>query len=148
MQDIAEKYAVWKLTSDPGVAMHLGFRVYPIIAPQGATRQCDGTVKTFAVVKRIAEYRDTVPLTLGMDGEAPAMTVTVDVYAETHVECRAAATAVRKALHQATESTWGSTVLYSLHKSGMDDMVVPSDGKAVPLYSYSQTFEIRVAETL
>lgn len=149
MQDIAEKYALWKLITDPRSALLLGFRVFPVIAPQAATKAMDGSgrVLTFAIVKRLTEYRDTVSLTLDQD-EAPEFSVGVDCYAETYFEVRAVASEVRRVLHQATETAWGSNVLYSLHKAGMDDMVIPSDGKAVPLYSYSQTFDIRVAESL
>jgi hypothetical protein len=146
MQDNAKKWVHWSLITDPESALLLGFRVYPIIAPQGATRGKDGRVLTFAVLKEISEYRDTVSLVPA--DEAPAWSVVVDCYAETHIEVQEVAAAVRRAIHQATETAWGSKVLYSLHKAGLDDLVVPADGKAVPLYAYSQTFEVRLGETL
>ncbi len=146
MQDAPERYIHWKLTSDPASADLLGFRVYPIIAPQGATRSDAGGVLSFAVYKRISTTRDTVTLTL--DGaEAPAIQIQVDLYAETYGEARRVAAVVSNVLHRATASGWGNTVLYVLQKAEQDDLVVPIDGKAMPIYSVGQTYEVRIAES-
>lgn len=145
MQDTPEKWLHWTLTSDPRTAAMFGFRVYPVIAPQGATRSQSGGVKTFAVYRRMSVNRDTV--TLDSATEAPAVQIQVEAYAETYSEARAAGTVLREVLHTATGTVWGNKVLYSLLKSEQDDMAVPVDGKAMPIYGVAQTYEIRIAES-
>lgn len=147
-QDVPEKWTHWKLTSDPRAAAIFGFRVYPIIAPQGATKAPNGGVLTFAIFKRLSVNRDTKTLTIGQEEEAVAYTIQVDVYAETYAAVREAASVVQATLHGATESVWGSNVLYSLLKTEQDDLVVPVDGKEAPLYSVGQQYEIRVTDTI
>lgn len=147
-QDVPEKYLHWKLTSDPRTASLFGFRVYPIIAPQGATKGDNGGVLTFAVFRRLSANRDTKSLAIGFEEEAVAYTIQIDSYAETYAAVRDAADAVTRVLHGATEQVWGSTVFYSLLKTEQDDIVVPVDGKAMPLYSVGQQYEIRVTSTV
>lgn len=147
-QDVPEKWVHWKLTSDPRSAAVLGFRVYPIIAPQGATKSSAGGIMTFAIFKRQSVNRDTKTLTIGTEEEAVAYTIGVDIFAESYALVRDAASVVTAVLHGATESNWGSTVFYSLLKSEQDDLVVPVDGKEAPLYAVGQTYEIRVTATV
>jgi hypothetical protein len=146
-QDVPEKYVHWKLTSDPRTANLFGFRVYPIIAPQGATKADNGGVLTFAVFRRLSTNRDTKTLAIGQEEEAVAYTIQVDSYAESYAAVREVANTVTSVLHGATESLWGSNVLSSLLKTEQDDIVVPVDGKAMPLYSVGQQYEIRVTST-
>jgi hypothetical protein len=146
-QDVPEKYVHWKLTSDPSTATLFGFRVYPIIAPQGATKADNGGVLTFAVFRRLSVNRDTKTLAIGVEEEAVAYTIQVDTYAESYAAVRTAANAVTSVLHGATEQVWGSNVFYSLLKTEQDDIVVPVDGKAMPIYSVGQQYEIRVTST-
>lgn len=146
-QDVPEKWVHWKLTSDPRTASLFGFRVYPIIAPQGATKADDGGVLTFAVFRRLSANRDSRSLAVGPEEEAVAYTIQVDSYAESYAAVREVANAVTSVLHGATESLWGSNVLSSLLKTEQDDIVVPVDGKAMPLYSVGQQYEIRVTST-
>ena len=146
-QDVPEKWIHWKLTSDPRSAATFQFRVYPIIAPQGATKSPSGGILAFAIFKRLSTNRDTKTLAIGEEVEAVAYTLQVDVYAETYAAVREAASVVTAVLHGATESTWGSTVLYSLLKTEQDDLVVPVDGKEAPIYAVGQQYEIRVVAT-
>lgn len=143
-QDVPEKYVHWKMTSDPRTASLFGFRVYPVIAPQGATKAADGGLLTFAVFRRLSVNRDTKTLAIGVEEEAVAYTIQLDTYAESYAAVREAANTVTSVLHGATESLWGSNVLYSLLKTEQDDIVVPVDGKAMPIYSVGQQYEIRV----
>jgi hypothetical protein len=145
MQDLPEKWVHWTLTSHPLTAATFGFRVYPVIAPQGATRSDTGGTKTFCIYKRISTNRDTVTLVPTL--EAPAVQIQLEIYAETYAAAREAAGVVRQTLHTATGSAFGNTVLYSLHKTESDDIAIPVDGKAMPIYSVVQSYEIRVAET-
>lgn len=147
-QDTPEKWLHWTLTSDPRTAALFGFRVYPYLAPQGATKAPDGGVLTFAVYKRQSAQWDTHGLEVMPQAETVKATIAVDVYAETYAEARRAASVVTSVLHGATGSGFGTTVLYSLQQSEQDDIVLPVDGKAVPLYAVGQTYEVRVGQTL
>jgi len=144
--EVPEKWVHWALVSDPRTAALFGFRVYPIIAPQGATKSDTGGVLTFAIFKRQSAQWDTHHLGPMPQDETVLVTVGVDVYAETYAAAREAATVVTQVLHGATGSRFGNTLLYSLQTSEQDDIVVPADGKAMPLYAVGQTFEIRVAQ--
>jgi hypothetical protein len=146
-QDVPEKWLHWKLTSDPRTAEQFGFRVYPVIAPQGATRSPAGGILTFAIFKRLSQQRDTKSLDIGPEDEAPAYSIQLDIYAESYAQVRAAAAAAITVLHGATEQAFGSTVLYSLLKTEQDDLVVPVDGKETPIYSVGQQYDIRVMAT-
>jgi hypothetical protein len=146
-QDVPEKWVHWKLTSDPRTASLFSFRVYPIIAPQGATKADNGGVLTFAVFRRLSANRDSRSLAVGPEEEAVAYTIQVDSYAESYAAVREAANTVTSVLHGATEAIWGSNVLSSLLRTEQDDIVVPVDGKAMPIYSVGQQYEIRVTST-
>lgn len=143
-QDVPEKWVHWTLTSDPRTAALFGFRVYPSIAPQGATKAPDGGVLTFAVFRRQAAQWDTHSLEGYGQRETVSVTVAVDVYADSYAEAREAASVVSTVLHGATGSSFGSTLLYSLQAGEQDDIVVPVDGKAMPLYAVGQTYDIRI----
>ena len=138
----------WKLTSDPRTASLFEFRVYPIIAPQGATKADNGGVLTFAVFRRLSANRDSRSLAVGPEEEAVVYTIQVDSYAESYAAVREAANIVTSVLHGATEAIWGSNVLSSLLKTEQDDIVVPVDGKAMPIYSVGQQYDIRVISTI
>lgn len=146
-QDVPEKWVHWALTSDPRSASILGFRVYPVLAPQGATKSDAGGVLTFAVFRRQAVNWDTTTLDLAATQNTLVVTVAVDLYAESYAAARNAASVVSSVLHGATGSRFGSTLLSSLQRSEQDDIVMPVDGKAMPLYAVGQTYEIRVAKT-
>lgn len=147
-QDVPEKWLHWKLTSDPKTAALFGFRVYPIIAPQGATKSAGGGILDFAIFKRLSTQRDTRSLASGPEEEAVVCTLQLDIYAETYARVREAAAAAASVLHGATESAWGSNVLSSLLKTEQDDLVVPVDGKEAPIYSVGQQYDIRVISTV
>jgi len=145
-QDVPEKWVYWKLTSDPRTAAHFGFRVYPIIAPQGATRSDSGGVLTFAVFKRQSATWDTTTIDSDASANTIASSVAVDVYAETYALAREAANAVTAVLRGATGFQFGSMLISSLPTSEQDDIVVPVDGKGLPIYAVGQVYEIRVTQ--
>lgn len=147
-QDVPEKWLHWKLTSDPRTAAVFGFRVYPIIAPQGATKSAGGGLLSFAIFKRLSTNRDTRSLTIGSEEEAVVCTLQLDLYAETYAQVREAASVASTVLHGATEAAWGSTVLSSLLRTEQDDLVVPVDGREAPIYSVGQQYDIRVVSTV
>jgi hypothetical protein len=145
-QDVPEKWVYWKLTSDPRTAAHFGFRVYPIIAPQGATRSDSGGVLTFAVFKRQSATWDTTTIDLEASANTMVTAVAVDIYAETYAAARDAANAAASVLRGATGFQFGSMLISSLPNSEQDDIVVPVDGKGLPIYAVGQVYEIRIEQ--
>lgn len=139
MTPAIEEFVYWRIVSDPRTARWFGFRVTPVVAEQDATILPNGDVVPFATYRTISVTRD-VTLDLSTP-DSPAVSVSVDCYAGTYAEAKAAAAAVRDVLHKATEPGFGTSLLVALHKTEQDDVVVPVNGKEVPVYSVTQTFE-------
>lgn len=143
MEPTVEEYVHWRLVSDPRTARWFGFRVSPVVAEQDSMVTPvtpAGDVVPFATVRTISATRDTMLDLSG--GDAPSMSIAVDAYAGSYEAVKAAAAAVRAVLHKATESAFGTTILVSLHRTEQDDIAIPVNGKEVPIYSVTQTFEI------
>lgn len=140
MEPAIEEFVYWRLVSDPRTAQWFAFRVTPVVAEQNATITPEGDVLPFATYRTISVLREaTLDLSLA---DAPVVQVAVDAHAGTYEAVKAAAAAVRDVLHKATESAFGTKLLVSLHKTEQDDIVIPVNGKEVPIYSVTQTFEI------
>jgi hypothetical protein len=135
-----EEYVHWRLVSDPRSAQWFGFRVSPVVAEQDSMVTPEGDVLPFATFRTISVTRETVLDLSGAD--SPTIQVAVDAYAGSYEAAKAAAAAVRAVLHKATESAFGTTLLVSLHRTEQDDIAIPVNGKEVPIYSVTQTFEI------
>jgi hypothetical protein len=138
LKNTVEKFAHWLLTTDPRSAYHLGHRVYPVLAPQGATKAGADGISTFAV------YRDTVDLT-GLIN-ASHVELQVECYADTYVAAREAGNAVFDVLASYTGDAYGSKILSVVQSAESDEVAMPVDGKATPIYALSQTFSIRLTE--
>ena len=146
IEEQVEGWVHWTLVSSPRTAAHFGFRVTPIVATQGTTRGPDGSILPFACYKVIStEIKPYLDLTTP---EPSIIQVTVEVYAETYDEVKAAAGATRAVLHRATGTAFGNIVYFSLLQSASDDIAVPVDGKGAPLYAVTQTYEIRSQESI
>lgn len=144
MDPAVEEWVHWSLVTDPRTAEWFGFRVSPVVAEESATITPDGDVLPFAVYRTIATVRSPV-LDLSMP-DAPVVTVSVDTYAGTYTAAKAAAAAVRDVLNKATEPRYGTKLLVSLQQTGQDDYAIPVNGKEVPVYSVTQTFDITYDE--
>lgn len=144
LQNIVEKFVHWLLTTDPRTAYVLGHRVYPVLAPQGATKAGVDGVRTFAVYRRLSTQRDTVDLTGLLN--ASQVEVQVECYADTYAAAREAGSAVTDVLASYTGDAYGSTILTVVQSAESDEVAVPVDGKATPIYALSQTFQIRLTE--
>ena len=146
IEEQIEGWVHWTLVSSPRTAAWFGFRVTPIVATQGTTRGPDGSILPFAAYKLLST--DARPYLDLAEPEAPTVQVTVEIYAETYDAAKAAAAATRAVLHRATGRGFGNTVYFSLLQSASDDIAVPVDGKGVPLYAVTQTYEIRSQESI
>jgi len=144
LQNTVEKFAHWLLTTDPRTAYLLGHRVYPVLAPQGATKTGAAGLRTFAVYRRLSTQRDTVDLT-GLIN-ASQVELQVECYADSYAAAREAGSAVRSVLASYTGDAYGSKILTVVQSSESDEVAVPVDGKATPIYALSQSFQIRIAE--
>ena len=142
-----EAWVHWQLVTAPATAAWFGFRVTPVVATQGDTKDPEtGGTLPFAVYKVVAT--ESQPF-LDFDVPAPdRVDVAIEAYAETYAEAKSAAAAVRAVLHRATGAAFGATVYFSLLQSASDDIAVPVDGKGVPLYAVTQVFSVRIQETL
>lgn len=144
MEPAIEEFVYWRIVSDPRTAAWFGFRVSPVVAEEGATITPDGDVLPFAVYRRISAQREVALNLAEMD--SPVVTIAVDAYAGTYAAAKAAAAAVLSVLHKATEPGFGTNLLVSLQKTEQDDIAIPVNGKEVPVYSVTQTFDISFAE--
>lgn len=144
MGPAVEEYIYWRLVSDPRTAAWFGFRVSPVVAEQDAAVTPDGDVVPFATIRLISVLREPT-LTLSSP-DAPISQVAIDAYAGSYESAKAAAAAIRSVLHKATEPAFGTKLMVSLHKTEQDDIAIPVNGKEVPIYSVTQTFEITYDE--
>jgi hypothetical protein len=144
LKNTVEKFAHWLLTTDPRSAYHLGHRVYPVLAPQGATKAGADGISTFAVYRRLSTDRDTVDLT-GLINTSH-VELQVECYADTYVAVREAGNAVFDVLASYTGDAYGSKILSVVQSAESDEVAMPVDGKATPIYALSQTFSIRLTE--
>lgn len=144
MEPAVEEFIYWRLVSDPRTAVWFGFRVTPVVGEQGASMDENGDIVPFATYRRINVNREVV-FDLSTS-DAPVIQVAVDSYAGTYEQAKGAAAAVLAVLHKATEPAFGSKIMISLHKTEQDDVGVPVNGKEVPIYSVTQTFELTIEE--
>lgn len=144
LANIVEKFVHWLLTTDPRSAYMLGHRVYPVLAPQGATKLGADGLRTFAVYRRLSTSRDTVDLTGATN--ASQAELQVECYADSYVAAREAGAAVLSVLASYTGDAYGSTIMSVVQTAESDEVAMPVDGKATPIYALSQTFSIRITE--
>ncbi len=133
-----EQAAARAIITDPAVAMILGQRVWPVLAPASASLP-------FATWRRTAVTR-----TQGLGGPIGASTVqlAVDVYATTYEEVREAADAIRSSL-----DGWGGAVSEYVSvrnvslDSESDGFVQLAGGDLPPVYQVTQSYSILWQET-
>lgn len=133
-----EQAAARAIIADPAVAMILGQRVWPVLAPASASLP-------FATWRRTGVTR-----TQGLSGPIGASTVqlAVDVYATTYEEVREAADAIRSSL-----DGWGGAVSEYVSvrnvslDSESDGFVQLAGGDLPPVYQVTQSYSILWQET-
>ena len=133
-----EQAAARAIIADPAVAMILGQRVWPVLAPASASLP-------FATWRRTGVTR-----TQGLGGPIGASSVqlAVDVYATTYEEVREAADAIRSSL-----DGWGGAVSEYVSvrnvslDSESDGFVQLAGGDLPPVYQVTQSYSILWQET-
>lgn len=134
-----EAWIYWRLISDPRTAAWFGFRVTPVIGEQELARNEAGDVLPFATFRLAGSQPET---TLDLATAAGQSSISIDVWASTYDDAKAAARAVTEVLHRATTSGYGCKVHLSLEDGESDDAGVPVNGKDKPLYAVTKTFRI------
>lgn len=120
------------ITSDASVTSHVGYRVYPHLASSVDELP-------FISWRRVSIRREQ---TLGGPMGVPAVQVEYLIFAESYLESRQIADAVRAVLDGFTGSFENTTVRQTL-LDAEDDQAVALDGSEVPnAYAVSQTYEI------
>lgn len=120
------------ITSDASVTSHVGHRVYPHLASSADELP-------FISWRRVSIRREQ---TLGGPMGVPAVQVEYLIFAESYLESRQIADAVRAVLDGFTGSFDNTTVRQTL-LDAEDDQAVALDGSEVPnAYAVSQTYEI------
>ena len=145
IQNTVEKFIHWLLTTDPRTAYVFGHRVYPVLAPQGATKTGAAGMRTFAVYRRLSTQRDTVDLNGGIN--ASQVEVQIECYADSYVAAREAGSAVLSVVASYTGDAYGSKILTAMQSAESDEVAIPVDGKSTPIYALSQSFQIRLTES-
>ncbi len=133
-----EQAAAQALVADPAVAMILGQRIWPVIAPASASLP-------FATWRRTGVSRSQ-----GLSGPTGATSVqlAVDVFSTTYEEAREAADRIRSVL-----DGWGGQVTDYVSvrnvslETESDGFVQLAGGDLPPVYQVTQSFSILWQET-
>jgi hypothetical protein len=136
---VIEAWVYWRLISDPRTAAWFGFRITPVIGEQELARNEAGDVLPFATYRLAGSQNEN---TLDLSPAASQSSISVDVWASTYEDAKAAARAVTAVLDRATTSGYGCRVHVSLDDGESDDAGIPVNGKDKPLYSVTKTFRI------
>lgn len=133
-----EDYVYYRLTSTPGVARLVGFKVYPIAVPKSAGFP-------FIVYKRqniIRESSLTGPMFM------PLLSLQVASWALTHDAARELGDEVRLALDGNTGTAMGVTIQDMRLVSETDDFLDPTamGAQLPPAYEVRQLYQIRWQE--
>lgn len=133
-----EKHIYLKLASTPGVARLVGFQIYPIAVPSGATLP-------FVVYKRASINRES---TLSGPLFMPSVGLQVASWGLTHSLARELADEVRLALDGATGTLSGVTIHDMRLTSEVDDYLDPTEvgAQLPPAYEVRQLYQIRWSE--
>jgi hypothetical protein len=133
-----EKAAARAIASDPAVAMLLGERIWPVIAPQSASLP-------FATWRRTGVQRSqTLSGPMGM----ATVQLAVDVFSTTYEEAREIADRIRSSL-----DGWGGAVSEYVSvrnvslDSESDGFVQLAGGDLPPVYQVTQSYSILWQET-
>lgn len=125
------------ITSDASVTSHVGYRVYPHLAPAVDSLP-------FISWRRLSIRREQ---TLSDPMGVPFLQVEYLIFAESYLESRQIADAVRAVL-DGFSGSFDNTTVRQTALDAEEDQVVSLDGSEVPnAYAVSQTYEILWQET-
>jgi hypothetical protein len=126
-----------QIETSPSLALLVGFRVYPIIAPVSASLP-------FLVYQRsVIERNQTLSVPVGV----PRVSLQLDTYAATYEQGREIADALRANLDGWGGSAYGVEVKRVSLESERDGFVQLDGSELPPVYQISQTFDVAWQET-
>lgn len=131
-----EAFLYQQLIRHTGVAMEVGFRVYPMVAPQGAALP-------LVVYQRTATER---PQSLAGNVGNPVVTLQVTTYGTSYTATKHIARMVRLAVDGYTGTVSNVTIQRTTLTGEADGMELPADDQMLPYYNVQQTFEFRISE--
>lgn len=118
--------------SSPEIAMLIGFRAYPLIAPASATLP-------FLTWRRAGIEREQ---TLGTPAGMPKVSVDFVVYAATYQEARKVANNLRGVLDGYGGSFENTTVRQTALQDESDDFVSLAGNDLPPVYQITQRYDV------
>lgn len=137
LTEAPESFLFGRLTSQTAVSSLVGSRVYPHVAPSGATLP-------LIIYERTAVER---PQALSGNVGAPLITLQLTTHGTSYTSVKQIARAVRLAVDGWTGTTAGVTIQRSTLVTELDGISMPADDQMLPYYNVQQTFEFRVNET-
>jgi len=131
-----EAFLYGRLTADTAVSSLIGTRVYPLIAPMGATLP-------LVIYQRTGVDR---PRSLTGNVGNPVVTLQLTSYGTSYTAVKSIARAVRLAVDNWTGTTAGVTIQRTTLTSEADGVEMPQDDQMLPYYSVAQSYEFRINE--
>lgn len=126
-----------RIETSPTLAMLLGFRLYPIVAPVSAGLP-------FCVYQRsVIERNQTLAAPVGV----PRVSMQIDTYSATYEQAREVADALRENLDGWSGSAYGVDVKHVALESERDGFVQLDGSELPPVYQVTQTFDISWQES-
>ena len=126
-----------RIETSPALALLLGVRVYPIVAPVSASLP-------FAIYQRaLIERNQTLQVPVGV----PRVSMQIDTYAATYEQAREIADALRANLDGWAGSAYGVDVKHVALESERDGFVQLDGSELPPVYQITQTFDVSWQET-
>lgn len=124
------------LVTNPAVAILIGTRAYPVLAPASA-------VLPFVTWRRAAIDREQ---TLGLPAGMPRVSVDFSIYAATYQEARNVADSIRSVLDGYGGSSENTTVRQAALQDESDDFVTLSGTDLPPVYQITQRYDVMWSE--
>ena len=125
------------LQQDPAVALVIGDRVYPVLAPATAA------IPFVTWRRQSVQRQQTLSGPMGM----PTVVLAIDCYALTYASVRDLADKIRRVLDGWGQNKLGSDIRHVSLDTESDGFVQLAGGDAPPVYSVTMTFSILWQET-
>lgn len=124
------------LVRDPAVALLVGTRVYPVLAPASASLP-------FVAWRRSSIQREQ---TLQRPAGLPRVTVEFSIYGATYEQAREVADAIRSVLDGYAGTAHNTTVRQTSLEDESDDFVTLAGADLPPVYQVTQRFDVLWSE--
>lgn len=129
-----ERVLYRSLVTDPALALLVGFRVFPVLAPASAA-------VPFITYERTTIARDPTLGSLAAVG-VPRLTIQFTIYGVTYSECREVADGVRQVLDGRGWTSYGTEVKRATLENESDGLATLEGGELPPVYQVTQSYDI------